>query len=50
MNSLRPSVPPFGKGGQGGISRALADKIPLSPPFSKGDFHNFSRTRDYYKE
>src|SRR5262245_39671349 len=29
------SVPPFEKGGPGGISGAL--KIPLNPPFSKGD-------------
>ena len=29
-------VPPFEKGGQGGIYRA--HEIPLNPPFLKGDF------------
>jgi adenosylcobyric acid synthase len=30
-------VPPFGKGGAGGISPAGSSQIPLSPPLSKGD-------------
>jgi len=33
------SIPPFSKGGPGGISPADADEIPLNPPFAKGDFN-----------
>ena len=30
-------IPPFGKGGPGGISEAINMKIPLDPPFPKGE-------------
>jgi drug/metabolite transporter (DMT)-like permease len=33
---MEPPIPPFGKGGQGGF-QAACRKIPLDPPFSKGE-------------
>ncbi|OQW91455.1 MAG: hypothetical protein BWK79_16830, partial [Beggiatoa sp. IS2] len=36
LNAIKLRIPPFEKGGQGGF-KSLKDKIPLSPPFSKGE-------------
>ncbi len=49
--------PPFEKGGQGGFisrlqkcfylkDRALTEKIPLNPPFSKGEIRRWLRFND----
>ena len=44
------NVPPFGKGGLGGISGSSpmqeAEKIPLNPPFSKGEAVNSTASRN----
>jgi len=37
--SAKAKTPPFCKGGPGGISYKRL-KIPLNPPFTKGDFHD----------
>jgi NitT/TauT family transport system substrate-binding protein len=38
LAAFYPGVPPFGKGGSGGIWSFAVEQIPLCPPFSKGDF------------
>jgi len=37
VSVLIPGVPPFGKGGIGGICNHAQKKIPLDPPFPKGE-------------